>query len=88
MTNSFVFWDVERGTELYHFTPGYGATGAWSADGGRLAWAEGSAVDVLPLDPEAWRGRAGDLAARNLSGGERELLPPGSRSDACAALEK
>ncbi|MEU9716318.1 trypsin-like peptidase domain-containing protein [Streptomyces sp. NPDC047976] len=87
-TNSFTFWDVERGTELYHFTPGYGATGDWSADGTRLAWSEGSAVEVLPLDPERWRKRACDLAARPLTDGERGLMPPGSRSDACAALKK
>ncbi|MFD7629554.1 trypsin-like peptidase domain-containing protein [Streptomyces sp. NPDC059851] len=86
--NSFTFWDVERGTELYHFTPGYGATGDWSADGKRLAWSEGSAVEVLPLDPETWRRRACELAARDLSGAERKLLPPGSRPDACAALEE
>ncbi|MFE1318142.1 trypsin-like peptidase domain-containing protein [Kitasatospora phosalacinea] len=86
-TNSFTFWDVERGTELYHFTPGYGATGDWSADGSRLAWSEGSSVEVLPLDPETWHERACDLAARELSEGERGLLPPGSRPDACAGAE-
>ncbi|MCX5379685.1 trypsin-like peptidase domain-containing protein [Streptomyces sp. NBC_00091] len=81
--NSFTFWDAERGTELYHFTPGYGATGDWSADGTKLAWSEGSAVEVLPLNPETWRKRACDLAARPLTLVERELLPPGGRSDAC-----
>lgn len=85
--NAVTFWDVERGTELYHFTPGYGATGDWSADGGQLAWSEGSAVEVLPLNPQTWRRRACDLAARALTDGERELLPPGARSDACAAPE-
>ncbi|MBD0673348.1 trypsin-like peptidase domain-containing protein [Streptomyces sp. CBMA156] len=83
--NSFTFWDVDRGAERYHFTPGYGATGDWSEDGGRLAWVEGSAVDVLPLDPDTWRERACALAARDLTASERKLLPPGSRSDACAA---
>ncbi|MCF3180885.1 trypsin-like peptidase domain-containing protein [Streptomyces polychromogenes] len=86
--NSFTFWDITRGTEKYHFTPGYGATGDWSADGTRLAWADGSTVDVLPLDPEAWRRRACGLAARALTGPETRLLPPGSRSDACAGLKK
>ncbi|MFD5088337.1 trypsin-like peptidase domain-containing protein [Kitasatospora sp. NPDC058406] len=86
--NSFTFWDVGKGTELYHFSPGYGATGDWSADGSRLAWSEGSSVEVLPLDPETWRRRACDLAARELSEAERGLLPPGSRPDACTAPEK
>ncbi|MFD0354541.1 trypsin-like peptidase domain-containing protein [Streptomyces sp. NPDC127110] len=86
--NSFTFWDVAQGAEKYHFTPGYGAAGDWSADGGRLAWSEGSTLDVLPLDPERWRGRACGLAARELSRNERRLMPPGSRSDACAALKK
>ncbi|WP_405981831.1 trypsin-like peptidase domain-containing protein [Streptomyces sp. NBC_00158] len=87
-TNSFTFWDVEKGTELYRFTPGYGAAGDWSADGTKLAWADGSSVDVLPLDPETWRERACALAARDLTGPERELLPPGARSDACASLQE
>lgn len=87
-TNSFTFWDLEKGTELYHFTPGYGATGDWSADGTKLAWADGSSVDVLPLDPETWRKRACELAARPLTDGERDLMPPGSRPDACAALKQ
>ncbi|MEV0411887.1 trypsin-like peptidase domain-containing protein [Streptomyces sp. NPDC050448] len=85
--NSITFWDVERDTELYHFTPGYGATGDWSADGRQLAWSEGSAVEVLPLNPETWRERACDLAARALTEGERKLLPPGARPDACPALK-
>ncbi|MCX5197447.1 trypsin-like peptidase domain-containing protein [Streptomyces sp. NBC_00249] len=86
-TNSIAFWDVEHGKELYHFTPGYGATGDWSADGTKLAWSEGSAVEVLPLDPEKWRARACALARRDFTDGERDLLPPGSRSDACAQLK-
>ncbi|MEU8434884.1 trypsin-like peptidase domain-containing protein [Streptomyces sp. NPDC029216] len=86
--NSMTFWDVAEGTEKYHFTPGYGATGDWSADGKRLAWADGSSVEVLPLDPEAWRKRACELAGRALTDGERRLLPPGARSDACAGLKK
>ncbi|MGW0390017.1 nSTAND1 domain-containing NTPase [Streptomyces sp. NPDC003042] len=80
---TFTFWDVARGAEKYHFTPGYGATGDWSADGTRLAWSEGSSLDVLPLDPEKWRERACALADRTFTEPERRLLPPGSRSDAC-----
>ncbi|UQX00061.1 trypsin-like peptidase domain-containing protein [Streptomyces sp. RerS4] len=86
--NSFTFWDLESHAELYHFTPGYGATGDWSADGGALAWAEGSSVEVIPLDPERWRARACELAGRDLSAAEKRLLPTGSHSDACAGLPK
>ncbi|RKT03414.1 WD40 repeat protein [Streptomyces sp. 3211.6] len=85
--NSFTFWDLARGAEKYHFTPGYGGTVDWSADGRRLAWMDGSTVQVLPLDPEAWRARACRLASRPFTDGERRLLPPGSRSDACAGLK-
>ncbi|MFJ8045895.1 trypsin-like peptidase domain-containing protein [Kitasatospora sp. NPDC096147] len=83
-TGGFVFWDLAAGTELYRFSPGLGATGDWASDGSRFAWGEGSAVEVLELDPQVWRARACALAGRDLSEAERALLPPGGRADACA----
>ncbi|MFD9417370.1 trypsin-like peptidase domain-containing protein [Streptomyces goshikiensis] len=83
--STLTLWDASKGSALQHFTPGSGATFAWSADGRRLAWVDGSRVTVLPMDPQAWQARLCALAARDLTPAERHLLPPGSRPSPCGA---
>ncbi|MEU0280595.1 trypsin-like peptidase domain-containing protein [Streptomyces sp. NPDC006195] len=79
--NEYTAWDVRSGTERYRFTPGYGATADLTADGAFMGLVDGSDGHLLELDPERWLEKLCAIAGRGLSSGEKDLAPPGSRTD-------